>query len=243
MALSKTHAVNACSRSRGGGFARRRAHAVREAVRDPVGGSLHRVPRKVGVACGRLDLAVAEELADHRQAFTEGESPGREGVSEVMESYVLEPGLATDHLPRCVQIGQPRAGPAPEDDPGIVGLSGHGGEHLFRRRRQRDGACSGLAVAQAELVVFEVDIFPSQGEDLVAPASGQHQKAECRGGAGRDPARAFELAEHGAQPHELLLRQEALATSHRILLDEPAGIASGRCTTRGHGTLEEPGEQ
>ena len=57
MALPKAHAINACRWSRGGGIAWRRAHAVREAVRDSVGGGFHRVPRKVRVAGGRLDLA------------------------------------------------------------------------------------------------------------------------------------------------------------------------------------------
>ena len=52
-----------------------------KAVRYPLGGSLHRIPCKVGVAGGGLDLTVAEKLPDHRQAFPESESPGREGVA------------------------------------------------------------------------------------------------------------------------------------------------------------------
>ena len=101
--------------SRDGRDSRRRPDVVREAVGDGVGGGLHRLPREVGIAGGRLDLAVAEEPGDHGQAFAEGERPGREAVSEVMKPHVLEPGLAADHLPRRVQIGQPRAGPASEE--------------------------------------------------------------------------------------------------------------------------------
>ena len=121
-------------RSRGRGSDRRRVHVVGEAVRDPVGDGLHRARRKVGVAGGRLELGVAEELGDHRQALAERERPGRERVTKVMEPHVLEPGLAADQLPRRVQIAEPRAGRAPEDDPGIAGLPGHRREHLSRKR-------------------------------------------------------------------------------------------------------------
>ena len=51
---------------------------VCKAVGNSYGGGHHRLPRTVGVAGGRLDLAVAEELGDHRQAFAEGERHGRE---------------------------------------------------------------------------------------------------------------------------------------------------------------------
>ena len=37
---------------------------------DPGRGFLHRVPREMGVAGRRLDLAVPEQLADHRKAHT-----------------------------------------------------------------------------------------------------------------------------------------------------------------------------
>ena len=80
MAVGRVHLDKACRRTRGGGIARRRVHVVREAVGNSYGGGLHRLPRKVGVAGGRRDLAVAEELGDHRQAFAEGERPGREAV-------------------------------------------------------------------------------------------------------------------------------------------------------------------
>ena len=46
-----------------------------QAVRDALGGGLHRVRRKVCVAGGRLRLTVAEEPGDYRQAVTPGERP------------------------------------------------------------------------------------------------------------------------------------------------------------------------
>ena len=40
-----------------------------KAVFNPLGGGLHRVPREVGTAGGRLDLTVAEGLSGYRRAF------------------------------------------------------------------------------------------------------------------------------------------------------------------------------
>ena len=53
-----------------------------EVVRNPLGSSLHRIPCKMGVAGGGLKLTVTEELADHRQAFAQRESPGRVAVPQ-----------------------------------------------------------------------------------------------------------------------------------------------------------------
>ena len=161
-------------------------------------------------------------------------------MAKVMEPHVLEPGLAANQLLRRVQIDEPRAGPAPEGDPGVARLAGHGGEHLSRRRRQRDGARPGLRVAQPELVVFEVDVLPLEGEDFAAPAAGEHQQAQRRRRARRHPAGAFESVEHDAEPIVIRLRQEPLAASRRLLFDEPAGVAAGRPFACGRRPLEEP---
>lgn len=65
-------------RSCGGETTWGRVHVTGKAVLDSPGGNLHRIPREVGVACGGLDLAVTEELANHGQAFAEREGPGGE---------------------------------------------------------------------------------------------------------------------------------------------------------------------
>ena len=57
-----------------------------KAVFDSPSGGVHRMPLEMGVAGGRLHLTVAEELADHGQAFAESESPGREAVSVIADS-------------------------------------------------------------------------------------------------------------------------------------------------------------
>ena len=47
---------------------------------------MDRVVRQVGVARRRLDVAVAQQLADHRQGLAERQRTGREGVSEMVSS-------------------------------------------------------------------------------------------------------------------------------------------------------------
>ena len=47
---------------------------------DPLGGFPHRVARKMGVARGGFDPAVAEETANDRQALAERERPRGEAV-------------------------------------------------------------------------------------------------------------------------------------------------------------------
>ena len=56
-----------------------------------------------------LDLGMSEELPDHRQALAQGQRTGREGVSKVMNSYVLKPGALADAPPGSLQIGEVRA--------------------------------------------------------------------------------------------------------------------------------------
>ena len=181
----------------------------------------------MGITGGRLHLAVTEELADHRQALAEGERPRGVGVAQVVNAHVFQLGLLANYPPRCVQVAQAGTGAAPEDHPRVVGLPGQLGQDLPCRRRQRHRARAGLGIAQAKLVVFEVDVFPAQRQDFVAPAAGQHQQPEPRGCRGRDPAVALELVEHSPQSREFLLRQEALAASRcRIIAEYCTASAS-----------------
>ena len=45
-------------------------HVACNGAGNPRGGGSHGIPRRVGVACGRLELTVAEELSDRRLAFS-----------------------------------------------------------------------------------------------------------------------------------------------------------------------------
>ena len=71
--------------SRRVGGARGRVHVGCASNRYPCGRSLHRLPRNVSIVGGGRDLALAEKLGDHRQAFCERESPGREAVAKILD--------------------------------------------------------------------------------------------------------------------------------------------------------------
>ena len=66
----------------------------------------HRLGGEVRVACRGLDLRVAEELADHRQSLTGGDGSRREGVAQVVDADVLEPGAGADALPERLKVGE-----------------------------------------------------------------------------------------------------------------------------------------
>ena len=63
-----------------------------DAVADTGGGSLDGIAGEVSVAGGRLDLGMAKELPDHRQPFAEHQGARSEGVPQVMDAHVGEPG-------------------------------------------------------------------------------------------------------------------------------------------------------
>ena len=81
-----------------------------DAVAHAGTGCLHGLVREVRISCGRLHLRVTEQLADHREAFAKGQRTRRRGMSEVVNSYLLEPGPLADAPPRPLQIGEMQAG-------------------------------------------------------------------------------------------------------------------------------------
>ena len=66
----------------------------RNAAGDTLRRLMDRVARQMGVARRRLYVAVAEQLADHRQGLAERQCAGREAVTEVMQPDILQPGPA-----------------------------------------------------------------------------------------------------------------------------------------------------
>ena len=54
----------------------------------------------------RLDIAVAEQLADHRKTLSEGQSPRGKAVAQVMDSHVVEVCAGADAAPGVLEIGQ-----------------------------------------------------------------------------------------------------------------------------------------
>ena len=60
----------------------------------------------MGIARRRLDVAVPEELADHRKALAEGQGAGRKAVPEVVNSPIFQAGVPMDALPRLLKMGR-----------------------------------------------------------------------------------------------------------------------------------------
>ena len=68
----------------------------------------------MGVAGGGLHLGVPEQFADHGQAFAYQETAAGEGVAQIVDADIVEPGAGTDAPPGVLQIGDvesPDAGP------------------------------------------------------------------------------------------------------------------------------------
>ena len=87
---------------------------------------VHGVARQMRIACRGLDLAVAEQLSDHRETFAERQRPRRVTVSEIVDTHILEVGPRPHDEPGVVEIAQPRARLRADDDPGIVGETRQG---------------------------------------------------------------------------------------------------------------------
>ena len=74
----------------------------------------------MGVARRGLDLRVAQELADHRQALTRRDSRRRKGVTQVVDTHVLEAGAGTDALPERLKVTDRLARQGADDDPRVA---------------------------------------------------------------------------------------------------------------------------
>ena len=72
------------------------------AVSDTGTGRLHRLVCKMRIARRGLDLGVSEQFPDHRKALSEGQSAGREAVTQVMDSHVVKVGSGADAAPRVL---------------------------------------------------------------------------------------------------------------------------------------------
>ena len=74
----------------------------------------------MGISRRGLDLRVSEQLADHRQALTRGDGRGGEGVAQVVDTHVLDPGAGADALPERLEIAQRLARQGAGDDPRVA---------------------------------------------------------------------------------------------------------------------------
>ena len=54
----------------------------------------------MGIALGRLGLAVTEQLADHLQGCAAADQQGREGMAQIVDVDIGKPGLLLDLRPK-----------------------------------------------------------------------------------------------------------------------------------------------
>ena len=151
---------------------------------DLLGGFPHRIAREMCVARGRLHPAVTEQPADDRQALAERERPRGEGMSDVMDAHVAEPGLRADTFPRPVDVRHVPARLGARNDPGTGGLARQVREDADRRRRQVNRAGASFPIGEVNFCRVEIDMLPAQGQDFVSAAARQHQQADRRDRAG-----------------------------------------------------------
>ena len=86
-----------------------RTGSLKNIGRNAVGNALRcimdRVARQMSVAGRGFDIAVPQELADHRPGLAERQRSGGEGMKEVVKSDLFQPGVLADALPRSLQDG------------------------------------------------------------------------------------------------------------------------------------------
>lgn len=67
-----------------------------------------------------LYLRMAQQLANHGQALTGRHGRGGEGVAQVMDPDILDPGASPDALPERLQIAERLAEQGAGNDPRIA---------------------------------------------------------------------------------------------------------------------------
>ena len=90
--------------------------------------------REMSVARRRPDLAVPEELADHREALPKRKRARREAVPQVVDPHVSEPGPLPHPAPVMAEVRHPGARLAAGDDPRAVRAARQRLQHAHRRR-------------------------------------------------------------------------------------------------------------
>ena len=114
----------------------------------------HRVAGEVGIARRRLDLCVAEQLADHRQALSKRQGAAGKAVAQVVNAHIVEAGAGADAPPWTLQVGKVGSRLAARDNPRVV-VAGQGDQQPHRRGRQRHGPSAGPGVGKPQLARLE----------------------------------------------------------------------------------------
>ena len=72
---------------------------------NPVCSRLDGVVGKVCITSSRLNLRVTKELSDHGEPLADEQAATGEGVTQVMDSHIVEPGARLDAPLQVLQVG------------------------------------------------------------------------------------------------------------------------------------------
>ena len=122
---------------------------------------------------------MAQQLADHRQAFAQRQRARGKAMPEIMNAHVVETGACPDPTPRMLKVGEMGAGLPARDHPGIVLVAWQGLQQTHRRWRQRNRPAACLRVAQDR--AGAADPVPPEPGDLGRPGADEQQEPD-RGG-------------------------------------------------------------
>ena len=197
----------------------------------------------MGVSRRGLDLRVAEELADHRQALASGDRHGGEGVAQVVDTDVLNTGALANTPPGRLQVGQVRAGVLPRDDPGVFVQPFDLGKDLDRRGANVDGLGAGFGIGKVKRHPLEIHVIPLEGHDLGETAAGENQQPQSVDGRLALDAFLLALPQGFAEPSQLLLREVTLPFLLRVLLYVPTGVGAVRAQSPDLGQVEGLGQE
>ena len=110
----------------------------------------NRLGSEVGVARRRLDLSVAQQSSDHRQPLTRRHRCRGEGVAQVVDANVLQPGPRPHAPPEGLEIAQSLPVQRAGDDPRVAVNALCLCQEVDDRLADMNQLRSGLRVRQAQ---------------------------------------------------------------------------------------------
>lgn len=143
---------------------------------------------KVCVALRGLHLAVAEELADHFQRRAAADQERGEGMAQVMDADVGQPGVLLHLGPEPANFPDGLADGFAGEEPRIAAwhhllTQPHDGRDVLRDRDAVDLALLGGRGRLRPDGIVEVELFEPRRPDLTHPGAGQHAHPDDRRGA------------------------------------------------------------
>ena len=112
--------------------------------------ALIEIPCEMRISRGGIDHVVTKQLADHRERLPERQRPGGEGVTQVMDSHVVEVRGVADAAPGVLEIGQMAARIPADEHQGVVLRPGQGEEDVHRRAGEGNHPRTGLGIGEQD---------------------------------------------------------------------------------------------